>query len=98
MAAAEDAGIGDALLLLSYPLHPPGKANQLRTEHFAKLHVPAMFAHGTRDSFGTIDEMRAAVAAIPAVTELLAIDGAPHGLPATAAKLVASRFMEFTRR
>ena len=34
MVAAEDSGVADGLLLLSYPLHPPGKPAQLRTEHF----------------------------------------------------------------
>jgi predicted alpha/beta-hydrolase family hydrolase len=98
MAAAEDPALADALLLLSYPLHPPGKANQLRTEHFVKLRTPVMFAHGTRDSFGTIEELTAALTLIASRAELLPIEGAPHGLPASAAKLVTSRFVAFAAR
>lgn len=98
MAAAEDATLADALLLLSYPLHPPGKANQLRTEHFVKLRTPALFAHGSRDSFGSIDELRAAIASIPSRTELFPVEGAPHGLPPPAVAQILSRFIEFVAR
>src|ERR1700733_9550147 len=66
MVAAEDARVADGLLLLSYPLHPPGKPAQLRTEHFTSLHVPALFVHGTRDPFGTVDALREAIKLIPA--------------------------------
>jgi hypothetical protein len=98
MAATEDASLADALLLLSYPLHPPGKPGQLRTEHFVKLRTPALFAHGTRDSFGTIDELRAAMKSIAFRAELMAINGAPHGLPPATAQEIASRFIEFVAR
>lgn len=98
MAASENTSLADALLLLSYPLHPPGKPNQLRTEHFVNLRTAVMFAHGTRDAFGSIDELRAALAAIPGRTELFAMDGAPHGLPPAKATQVTSRFMEFASR
>jgi predicted alpha/beta-hydrolase family hydrolase len=98
MLAAEDATIAQALLLLSYPLHPPGKPLTLRTEHFPALRTPALFAHGTRDAFGSIDELRAAIALIPARTELIEIAGAPHGLPPKSAASVASQFIEFVAR
>ncbi len=52
MLAAEAPGIADRLLLLSYPLHPPGKPQQLRTAHFPKLQTPAFFIHGSKDPFG----------------------------------------------
>ena len=42
-----------ALVLVSYPLHPPGKPEQLRTEHFGALEVPCLFVSGTRDAFGS---------------------------------------------
>jgi uncharacterized protein len=98
MLAAEDKSVADALLLLSYPLHPPGKPQTLRTEHFPVLHVRALFAHGTRDAFGSIDEMRAALALIPARTELVDIPGAPHGLAAKFVSQIASQFIEFVAR
>lgn len=93
--ASEQPGLVEALLLLSYPLHPPGKAQQLRTEHFDKLRAPALFAHGTRDPFGSPEEMRAAIAAIPARTELLIVEGAAHGLPPGSAKKVLEQWTRF---
>ena len=59
-----------ALLLFSYPLHPPGRPERLRTEHFPRLRVPVLFVQGTADPFGTIDELRAAIALISAATRL----------------------------
>jgi predicted alpha/beta-hydrolase family hydrolase len=55
MVAAQDGALGVALL--GYPLHPPGKADQLRVEHFPKLTMPVLFVSGTRDAFGTPDEL-----------------------------------------
>lgn len=95
MAAAEDAALAEGLLLLSYPLHPPGKPQQMRTEHFPKLRVASMFAHGTRDAFGSPEEMRAALRLIPARSELMIVEGAPHGLPPKAARMVADQWARF---
>jgi predicted alpha/beta-hydrolase family hydrolase len=53
------------LVLLSYPLHPPGKPANLRTEHFPQLRVPCLFVSGEKDPFGHPDEFDDAVAAIP---------------------------------
>jgi len=59
------------LVLLSYPLHPPGKPDTLRVEHFADLHLPVLFVSGDRDPFGSPAELDEAVAAIPgAVTQV----------------------------
>jgi hypothetical protein len=80
MLAAEMPDIAAALLLLSYPLHPPKKPAQLRTQHFPPLCVPALFVSGTKDEFGTIAELEVAIEAIPAATRLIAIDGAGHDL------------------
>ena len=80
MLAAEDASVATALLLLSYPLHPPGRPDQPRTAHFASLSTPALFVHGTRDPFGTIEEVESARALIPARTALIPVDGAGHDL------------------
>jgi predicted alpha/beta-hydrolase family hydrolase len=79
MLLAEDA-VADGLLLLSYPLHPPGKPEQLRTQHLPDLHVPTLFVEGTRDPFGTIQEIEAARKLIPAKTELVVVEGAGHDL------------------
>jgi len=80
MLAAEDADVGAALLLLSYPLHPPGKPEKMRTEHFPSLKVPALFVSGERDEFGTQDEMKTALKLIPAKTRLIEIPKAGHDL------------------
>jgi uncharacterized protein len=68
------------LLLMSYPLHPPRKPAQLRTQHFFNLRTPALFVQGTRDPFGSIEEVEHAIKLIPAKTKLLAVEGAGHDL------------------
>jgi uncharacterized protein len=98
MLAAEDRSVADALLLLSYPLHPPRKPEQLRTAHFPNLRTPAFFMHGTRDPFGSIPEMQAAMAAIPARTELIEVAGAPHGLSPAIAPGLPHQFSGFLAR
>jgi uncharacterized protein len=80
MLAAEQPDIAKALLLLSFPLHPPGKPEQLRTAHFPKLQTPSVFVHGTKDPFGSIDELTTATAQIPARKSLFPIQTAGHDL------------------
>jgi predicted alpha/beta-hydrolase family hydrolase len=69
-----------ALLLLSYPLHPPRKPEQQRTQHLPDLSTPALFVQGTRDPFASIAEMERALKMIPAKTKLLVVEGAGHDL------------------
>lgn len=80
MLAAEHPQLVAGLLLLSYPLHPPRKPAELRTAHFPQLRTPALFVHGGRDPFGSHEEMRSALALIPAVNSLLEVEGAGHEL------------------
>ncbi len=80
MLAADEPGLVDCLLLLSYPLHPPQRPGELRTAHFPRLQTPALFVHGARDGFGSTDELGAALKLIPARTELLTVTGAGHEL------------------
>jgi uncharacterized protein len=80
MLCAEESDIAAGLLLLSYPLHPPRKPEQQRTQHWPNLHTSALFIHGTRDPFGSIPEMEQALKMIPARTKLLPIEGAGHDL------------------
>lgn len=80
MLLAEDPTVADALLLLSYPLHPPRKPEQLRTAHLPDLRTPALFVHGSRDPFGTLEELRAAIGLIPARTHLSEVSRAGHDL------------------
>jgi uncharacterized protein len=66
--------------LLSYPLHPPGKPEALRTAHFPKLRTQAALVHGSKDPFGSIEEMEAALTKIAAPHKLIVIEGAGHDL------------------
>ena len=69
--AAEEPGLADALLLLSYPLHPPTKPGELRTGHFQALSTPCIFVHGRADPFGSIAELETAAAVIPGGAAIL---------------------------
>ncbi len=80
LLAAENQNLVEALLLLSYPLHPPGKPERKRTAHFPDLRTPAMFVHGSRDPFGSVEEMEAALKLIPAPHTLTVVEGAGHDL------------------
>jgi predicted alpha/beta-hydrolase family hydrolase len=79
-SATESQKLAAGLLLLSYPLHPPRKTEQLRTQHFFHLQTPALFVQGTRDPFGSIAEIEQALKLIPAKTKLLTVEGAGHDL------------------
>ncbi len=102
---AEAPDVADALLLLSYPLHPPGRPGDLRTAHFPRLRTPALFAHGSLDPFGSLEELEAARLLIGGRSALVAFEGAGHGLGGgaraslpraeTVAKIVAA-FLAFT--
>jgi predicted alpha/beta-hydrolase family hydrolase len=80
MLCAAEPDLVSALLLLSYPLHPPRKPEQLRIQHLPNLRTPSLFVHGTRDPFGSIEEMAKALQLIPAKTELMKVEGAGHDL------------------
>ena len=98
MVAADVDGSGPVknlagLVLLGYPLHPPKKPDKLRVEHLPDIDVPCLFISGTRDEFGTPDELEAWTATIPATVEHVWLDGARHDLKnrdAEVAKLVAT--------
>ncbi|MEO6122984.1 MAG: alpha/beta family hydrolase [Ilumatobacteraceae bacterium] len=68
------------LVLISYPLHPPGKPDKLRTEHLPRLDLPCLFISGTRDAFGTPDELLPWTATIPGPVTHVWIDGKGHDL------------------
>jgi predicted alpha/beta-hydrolase family hydrolase len=80
MLASEEPALAEALLLLSYPLHPPRRPTQWRTEHFPALGIPALFVHGSRDPFGSLRELGEAMRLIPAPTALVPVDGTGHDL------------------
>jgi len=98
MVAADVDGGGPVarlagLVLICYPLHPPAKPERLRVEHLVDLAVPCLFVSGTRDPFGSPDELTEWTATIPAPVEHIWIEGARHdlkGADATIAAAVAS--------
>ena len=74
MAAAEGLDVA-GLVLVSYPLHPPGRPERLRTEHFPELRLPCLFVSGRRDAFATFAELERETAAIPGPVTRVAVDG-----------------------
>jgi uncharacterized protein len=68
------------LVLISYPLHPPGRPDNLRVEHLPAIKVPCLFVSGTRDPFGTVDEMEHWSAKVAGSRDLVWIDRAAHDL------------------
>jgi len=84
------------LVLLSYPLHPPGKPDRLRVEHFDRVGVPTLFVNGDRDPFGSPDEVEREIAAIDGPTTLHWLEGQGHDpKPAWDAEIidVVTRFL-----
>lgn len=75
MAVADGLAVA-GLVLVSYPLHPPGKPEKLRTEHLPQITVPSLFVSGLRDPFGSPEELQAAIDLIPAETEFHTVKGA----------------------
>ncbi len=80
LLCADEPDLVSGLLLLSYPLHPPRKPEQLRIQHFPNLRTPSLFVHGTRDPFGSVEEMTKALRLIPVKTDLMKVEGAGHEL------------------
>jgi uncharacterized protein len=100
MLAAEDPSLAVALLLFSYPLHPPNQPGKWRTTHFPQLRTPAMFVHGSNDAFGSPEEMSAALRLSPTPTSLVILDRAGHDLRRGKfdfASIVLAPFLEFIK-
>jgi predicted alpha/beta-hydrolase family hydrolase len=74
IAVAEGLDVA-ALVLVSYPLHPPGRPERLRTAHFPDLRVPCLFVSGRRDAFASPAELEQETAAIPGAVTLVVVDG-----------------------
>lgn len=69
----------DGLVFLSYPLHAPGRFDNLRDDHLRTIALPMLFIQGTRDTFARPDLLDATLASLPSATHA-AIEGADHGL------------------
>ena len=78
--AVADGRPAAALVLIAYPLHPPGKPENLRVEHLPRIEVPCLFVSGTRDPFGTPEELHAATATMTAPVTHHWVDGKGHDL------------------
>lgn len=76
--AAIDSGGIDGLVLLGYPLHPPGRADKLRDEHLPQIKSPMLFVQGARDAFGTEDEIRATIKQHKLHAELYVVAAGDH--------------------
>lgn len=88
--AVADGLAATGLVLLSYPLHPPGRPERLRVEHLPQIRVPCLFVGGTRDPFGSPEEMEAATAAIPGEVTHVWLDGAGHDPKGQDARIAAA--------
>jgi predicted alpha/beta-hydrolase family hydrolase len=78
------------LVLISYPLHPPGKPEKLRIEHLPQLDLPCLFVSGTRDAFGSPAELEAHTAAIPGPVTHVWLEGKGHDLKGQDAAIAAT--------
>ena len=81
VAASQPADI-DGLVFLGYPLHPPGRPDKLRSEHLPKIKAPMLFVQGSRDAFGTKQEIEALIKKLKLPAELYSIEGGDHSLKA----------------
>jgi predicted alpha/beta-hydrolase family hydrolase len=79
-ADPESANEIAALVFLGYPLHPPGRPDKLRDAHLPQIKAPMLFIQGSRDAFGTPDELRAIIKRLHLPATLVAIDGGDHSL------------------
>lgn len=75
MLVAAEPALADGLLILSYPLHAPGRPDQLRTKHLPGIKVPALFVSGDKDPFGSPEELQAALRLIPSKPKLVLVEG-----------------------
>lgn len=79
MAVAEGLGV-KGLVLISYPLHPPAKPENLRIAHLPSIEVPTLFIHGTNDPFGSPDELKKYARKIPGDVTFRFVDKGRHDL------------------
>lgn len=77
--AAEDPELAiDGIVLLGYPLHPPGRPDQLRDAHLPEVRRPMLFVQGARDTFGTPSELKPILASLTPLPTLHHVEGGDH--------------------
>src|ERR1700730_11750162 len=77
IAAGGPPGV-EGLVFLGYPLHPPGRADQLRAKHLPDIPVPMLFVQGSRDAFGSADEVRPVINELKTLADLYVVEGGDH--------------------
>jgi predicted alpha/beta-hydrolase family hydrolase len=103
VAGGGGAGVLAGLVLLGYPLHPPGKPQQLRAAHLPSVRAPMLFLQGAKDTFGTPEELAPIVAPLFAGTRLVPFERGDHSLAVRAVPLqdtldrVADEVADFER-
>lgn len=95
MLAAEQSSLARSLLILSYPLHPPAQPAKLRVEHLPALKTPSLFVSGTKDPFGTPDELTSALERIPAPHKLVLLARQGHALSMRSVESIADQWVHF---
>jgi uncharacterized protein len=95
MAVAEGLKVA-GLLCMAYPLHPPKKPENLRIEHLPGVQVPSLFISGSRDGFGTPEELRTHISKVPGPAKLVILEGKGHDL-ARADETIASHVTTWLR-
>jgi len=85
--AADDVTAANlaGLVFLGYPLHPPGGAERRRTAHWAQVRLPALFVQGSRDTFGSPDELRANLSTFGGTATVIVVEGGDHSFKVTRA-------------
>jgi predicted alpha/beta-hydrolase family hydrolase len=78
--AVAEGLVAAGLVLVSYPLHPPGKPEKLRVDHLGAIKVPCLFVSGTRDQFATPAELEKATVAIAGPVSHVYVEGGDHSL------------------
>jgi predicted alpha/beta-hydrolase family hydrolase len=99
VAAGEDDGAGDGiagLVFLGYPLHPPGRPDKLRAAHLPRIRAPMLFVQGSRDTFGTPEELAPILKTLQAPAELCVVEDGDHSFKVRkAAPLSQSAVLDF---
>ena len=80
IAVAQGLVTAAGLVLISYPLHPPGRPEQLRSKHLPNIKAPMLFVQGSRDSFGTPEELRPILKKLKTPCKLYEVEGGDHSL------------------
>jgi uncharacterized protein len=94
VAAAGQEGIA-GLVFLGYPLHPPGRPDKLRSKHLPDIRAPMLFVQGSRDAFGTPEELRAVFRELEVAADLCVVEGGDHSFKVPKRSATQDQVYEF---